>query len=592
MTDRPQATRRRRIRTRRRVRRALTWGAAATAALLTLGALQQAAQAGPAPDPDPDPALLRAVQRDLGLSAAQARARLADEAAATETATELRGALGDRLAGLWFDADDGRLAAAVTDAAGARRARAAGATPHRVAHSASDLDATARAVTRLAGKGMPGVASWGVDVRRNRVEVSVDPAARTARTAAFLKDLRVFGDRVHIAERADPPRQQQGDVVGGDKWVPGSESPCSIGFSVTRSGGGKAFVTAGHCTNDANQVAYGKDGTRLGTSNKGGTGSYNNREGDFGIVEVDQAGWNLSGTVEGYESADVTVTGSADGTVGMSVCRSGQTSHYRCGTITKVDQTVDYGNVVIDGLSYTDACSAGGDSGGSYVTASGGKAVGVHSGGGSATCGSSGDTFTIFQPVNEALGKFSATLTTGAPQPGAVTVTAVSDQHTAIGQRAELKNSAEGGTAPYTWSATGLPAGLSIDKSTGTVVGSTSTAGTSKVTLTATDSAGKSGSTTFTWTVGDTGGGALSLQNPGSQTVYIGKPVALSLTASGGTGSRTFSATGLPAGLSLDKATGRISGTPTTWGTKNSRITVTDGTGKSASTDVTWFVFS
>ncbi|MDG4862737.1 putative Ig domain-containing protein [Streptomyces sp. T-3] len=569
-----------------RPRRAVAWGAAASAVLLTLGALQQSAQAEPPPT-SPDPALVEAVQRDLGLTEEQVRTRLADEAAAARSATALRGELGDRLAGVWFDADRGKLAAAVTGEKDADRVRAAGAEPHLVDRGAAELDATARAVTRLVGKGQKGVHSWGVDVRANRVEIT---AGRTA-DAASLKRLKVFGDRVHVTRTADAPTQQQGEVAGGEKWVPGSESPCSIGFSVNRSGGGKAFVTAGHCTNDANQAAYGKDGTRVGTSNKGGTGSYNNREGDFGIVEVDQTGWELSSRVEGYDKPDVTVTGSADAALGTLVCRSGQTSKYRCGEVTKVNETVDYGNVIIEGLSYSDACSAGGDSGGSYVTASGGKAVGIHSGGGSNTCGSSGETFTIFQPVNEALGKFSASVVTGAPQPGAVTVAAVSNQHTAVGQRAEVKNGAEGGTAPYTWSASGLPAGLTIGKSTGTISGAATAAGTSNVTVTATDTAGKSGSASFTWTVGETGGD-LSIQNPGSQTVYIGKPVSVTVVASGGTGARTFSATGLPAGLGIDRSTGKITGSPTAWGSTTSRITVTDGAGKTASAGVTWFVFS
>ncbi|SDI71712.1 serine protease [Actinokineospora alba] len=66
---------------------------------------------------------------------------------------------------------------------------------------------------------------------------------------------------------------------------------------------------------------------------------------------------------------------------------------------------------------------------------------------------------------------------------------------------APVQLSASGGTAPYTWSATGLPAGLSVNASTGAISGTPTTAGTSTVTATATDAAGKTGSTSFTWTV-------------------------------------------------------------------------------------------
>lgn len=434
--------------------------------------------------------------------------------------------------------------------------------------------------------------SWGPDARNNRIDVTVNRSARDASTDAFVARIGALGAIVHASETSDAPRQQS-DVVGGEKWIPGTESPCSIGFPVTRtSGGTKAFLTAGHCTNDADQAAYGKDGTRVGTSDKNGVGSVNAQEGDMGIVDVDQPGWNVVPTVSGFGQGDVTVTGSADAVVGTAICRSGQTTGMRCGDVTKVNQSVDYGNVVVDGLSYSSACSAGGDSGGSYVTATGGKAVGLHSGGGSATCTSgSGEKFTIFQPVNEALAKFGATLVTSSPQPGSVTVSAVSAQSGVVGTAVELKNSAEGGTAPYTWSATGLPAGLAIASSTGTITGTPTTAGTSNVTVTATDRAGRTGSATFSWTLTTGTGTAPVLVNPGNQVVYIGKPVSLALQVTGGTRPYAFRATGLPAGLSVGPATGVITGSPTNWGFGGSTITVTDAAGKSSSVNVTWNVY-
>jgi Zn-dependent metalloprotease len=74
----------------------------------------------------------------------------------------------------------------------------------------------------------------------------------------------------------------------------------------------------------------------------------------------------------------------------------------------------------------------------------------------------------------------------------------------------------------YTWSATGLPSGITIGSSTGTVSGTPSTAGTYNVTATATSGSG-SGSTTFTITVSGGGGSGCSapgqkLGNPGFET--------------------------------------------------------------------------
>jgi Zn-dependent metalloprotease len=89
---------------------------------------------------------------------------------------------------------------------------------------------------------------------------------------------------------------------------------------------------------------------------------------------------------------------------------------------------------------------------------------------------------------------------------GTVTVSNPGNQSTTTGGSVNLALSASGGTAPYTWSASGLPAGLSINTSTGTITGTATTAGTSNVTVTATDSAAKSGTASFTWTVGTTTG--------------------------------------------------------------------------------------
>jgi Zn-dependent metalloprotease len=78
---------------------------------------------------------------------------------------------------------------------------------------------------------------------------------------------------------------------------------------------------------------------------------------------------------------------------------------------------------------------------------------------------------------------------------------------------------ASGGTAPYTWSATGLPAGITIGSSTGTVSGTPTASGTFNVTVTATASAGGSGTTSFTFTIGGTGGcSGQQLGNPGFET--------------------------------------------------------------------------
>lgn len=106
---------------------------------------------------------------------------------------------------------------------------------------------------------------------------------------------------------------------------------------------------------------------------------------------------------------------------------------------------------------------------------------------------------------------------------GSVSVTDPGDQTTPVGQSTQLPitaNDTAGGTLAY--SATNLPAGLTINAATGLISGTPTTVGANNVTVTATDSTGASGSTQFTWTIASSGGGGCTagqlLANPGFET--------------------------------------------------------------------------
>jgi len=83
----------------------------------------------------------------------------------------------------------------------------------------------------------------------------------------------------------------------------------------------------------------------------------------------------------------------------------------------------------------------------------------------------------------------------------------------------------------------------------------------------------------------------VTVNAPGNQSTALGSPASLQMTASAPAGALTWSATGLPAGLSINASTGLISGTPTTLGAYSVTVKAVQGT-LSNSTTFTWTVTS
>ena len=142
---------------------------------------------------------------------------------------------------------------------------------------------------------------------------------------------------------------------------------------------------------------------------------------------------------------------------------------------------------------------------------------------------------------------------------------------------------------PLTFSASGLPAGLSIDPNSGVISGTVTTAGAYTPTVTITDPSGASASAGFSWTVdADT----IAVTSPGSQSTYIGFPASLQIRASSGAGlPLSYFATGLPPGLSISSSgliTGAAGGPA---GSHTASVTVTDGMASNSAT-FTWTVKS
>ncbi|WP_410663967.1 proprotein convertase P-domain-containing protein [Amycolatopsis sp. lyj-84] len=383
-----------------------------SAATLALTALPAGAVL-PAPPPGSPPAtMLDALSRDLGISHDAAASRLLAQDAAEEINRTLPAWIREQSPGSWLDEATGRLLVAVTDDQAAARIAASGATPVKVTRDRAELKRLSAEVARLAAGGVPGLTGWGIDPVTDTVTVRITAAARDRSSEKFGKDVAGLGDGVRITYVAERPRPQGGDVRPGGRWLPGGEANCSIGFPATDSGGGRHFLTAGHCTNDVDQPAWGNDGqqNRIGTSNVGGTHSVFGREGDMGLVGVTESSWRLSSSVNTYGGPAVDVTGATEPLVNQAVCHAGVTAGWQCGKVTAVDQTVVYTVATLEGITHTTACSLPGDSGGAWLA--GTRAVGLHSGGYSSCSPGGARDQSLFQPVGEALGKWGLTLHT------------------------------------------------------------------------------------------------------------------------------------------------------------------------------------
>ena len=93
---------------------------------------------------------------------------------------------------------------------------------------------------------------------------------------------------------------------------------------------------------------------------------------------------------------------------------------------------------------------------------------------------------------------------------------------------------------------------------------------------------------------GGTTGNTVTVGNPGSQTSTVGTAASLQVGATDSASGQTltYSATGLPAGLSINASTGLISGTPTTAATSTVTVTAKDTTGASGTASFSWTVNS
>ena len=178
--------------------------------------------------------------------------------------------------------------------------------------------------------------------------------------------------------------------------------------------------------------------------------------------------------------------------------------------------------------------------------------------------------------ANAPLPRFNSPTSLTVAAPLAIITTALQDTLTGAAYSVQLQ--AVGGSTPYTWSSTGLPAGLTLNGG-GLISGAATIAGTYSIPFTVTDAIGRVASVALTLNVAP----SLQIVNPTLPDGTAGTLYLQTIRMSGGVAPYTFALVpnspivpnALPDGLTLSLF-GTVSGLPTTPGSYSFKVTVTD----------------
>ncbi|OLR92274.1 S1 family peptidase [Actinokineospora bangkokensis] len=387
-------------------------GAVATA---SAAAAQPAAAQATAAQARYQPEMVAALARTLGVDEATAAARLDREAAQQQRFAELTRA-GLVVDGSFVDGG-GTLTVNTADPATAATARSAGLAARTPARGEAALTRVQEQLDRFAARQAPdGIAEWGVDVAADVVSVRVDDASRP-QAKAFLAEAARFGPAVRVESTA--PLSTQAAIYPGSKMtINGGSGYCSVGFGARSSSGVQYLVSAGHCVAGLPTLHF--NGTRFakGTNSRFAIGTTSV---DMGIAKLD-AGNSITTSVGTWGAAGtIAVRGAQRAAVGTSICKSGATTGWTCGTIRAYNVTVTYTDpnggpdTVVRGLASSTVCTSSGDSGGAYI--SGNQAQGMTSGGPTGQqCAYNGGVqsgkSSYFQPLSDALSYYGLTANT------------------------------------------------------------------------------------------------------------------------------------------------------------------------------------
>ena len=338
------------------------------------------------------------------------------------------------------------------------------------------------------------------------------------------------------------------------------------GFTDSGAGGGESDVrtcpAAGTCSS----------GTTLGSrllvaGGGGGTGDFGGAAGNAGTTGA--AGNGITGTdgrLNGGGGGGATQTAPGAGGAGCDGGGAGAPGAAAGGA-----------GGAAGAANGVDGVSGGGGGAGWFGGGAGGGCSNPNDDGGSGGGGTSHAVVSVGNPMfSQAAAGRAPSVTLSYPLPALSVTTATLPDGTAGTAYTSTTLDATGGVSPYTWSVPPgtLPPGLALSSS-GVISGTPSSPGTFSFTVTVTDAENPAATASRTLSI---------LVNPAPLSVtttslaggQVGSAYTQTLAATGGVTPYSWSVTGLPPGLSVNPATGVISGTPQTPGTATVTVTVTD----------------
>jgi len=376
--------------------------------------------------PQPDPDTLTALTAYYGVSEEQVIERLAHEAEAARLYSQLPELLGEAYAGAWFDEESFKLKVGLTNPEQISMVERLGATTVVFERSLDELETIQRQIENARAdnpEAFAGLVSLGVDYPSNQLALGVLSDTQPS-IANALDGLSVEPADYRFHEIAEIP-QLSSQIRGADCFEnptftasPQQTGPyeCSIGFAVDAG-----FITAGHCGEETHNIDS-CGGVPMGTV-EGSTWHSQppgSRIQDSGWVET-VSPWQPVALVNGYANGVLSITAEAGGfresPTFSTVCRYGQTSGGpHCGQVLARNQTQQicgglnvFGGCAfyeyIQGTTETNVCVMPGDSGGSYLSATG-HAQGTTIGGLNGTCPVASTSY--FQPTADTLNTYSS----------------------------------------------------------------------------------------------------------------------------------------------------------------------------------------